>query len=87
LRPWQMLPAVARQRDFVGVRSDMDRMRLPRRFSSFTYLRREIVRGAYDLRLLPRQLLLLASGKGWIVEVGHSGRLHLTAQPAAMPAE
>ncbi len=87
LKPWQLLPAVARQHDFVGQHSDLQKMRLPKRYFSPAYWKREIVRGAYELRLLPLQLWLLFSGRGWIVEVGHGGRKRRAAKPSPMPAE
>ncbi len=88
LVPWQLTPPLARQRDFVGVKSDLEPARRPLRRFSMAYVRREIVRGASEWKLVPRQLLLLLSGRGRLVklaaEAGRGGRL---LQPAATPAE
>jgi glycosyl transferase family 25 len=63
LQPWQLLPAIARQEEFVGEKSDIEGTRIGLRALSFTYARRELIRFGYDLKLLPRQLLLALSGK------------------------
>jgi glycosyl transferase family 25 len=62
LRPFQLLPAIARQQEFVGEKSDIEGTRKPLRALSLTYARREMVRFGYDLRLVPRQLAALAGG-------------------------
>jgi glycosyl transferase family 25 len=67
LAPLQLLPAVARQQQFVGnqekgIKSDIEGTRGPLRALSLTYARRELVRFGYDLRLVPRQLAALAGG-------------------------
>src|ERR1700742_1008848 len=53
LRPWQLLPVVARQEDFVGDKSDIERWRTGLRKFDLTYARRELIRFGYDLKLLP----------------------------------
>jgi glycosyl transferase family 25 len=63
LAPWQLLPAVARQQDFIGEKSDIEGWRTGLRQFGWTYIRRELIRFGYDLKLLPRQLALLALGK------------------------
>ena len=63
LSPWQLLPAVARQQDFVGATSDIEGTRVGLRKFDLTYVRRELIRFGYDLKLLPGQLALLLSGK------------------------
>ena len=60
LAPWQLLPAVARQQDFVGEKSDIEGTRVGLRKFDLTYVKRELIRFGYDLKLLPRQLMLLA---------------------------
>ena len=60
LQPWQLLPAIARQQDFIGDKSDIEGWRVGLRKFDLTYARRELVRFGYDLKLLPRQLALLA---------------------------
>ena len=66
LAPLQLLPAIARQEQFVGARSDIEGTRKPLRALSATYVKRELVRFAYDLKLLPRQLAALAHGARFI---------------------
>jgi glycosyl transferase family 25 len=62
LRPFQLLPAIARQQEFVGEKSDIEGTRRPLRALSPAYVRRELVRFGYDLRLVPQQLAALAHG-------------------------
>jgi glycosyl transferase family 25 len=68
--PWQLLPAIARQKEFVGEKSDIEGTRLGLRALSFAYARRELIRFGYDLKLLPRQLALAASGQARFTRVG-----------------
>ncbi|HEY4274545.1 MAG TPA: glycosyltransferase family 25 protein [Rhizomicrobium sp.] len=70
LAPWQMLPVVARQQDFVGDKSDIEGWRVGLRKFDLTYARRELIRFGYDLKLLPGQLALLATGRAKFVRVG-----------------
>ena len=67
LSPWQLLPAIARQQDFVGDKSDIEGTRMGLRAFGLTYVKRELVRFGYDLKLLPRQLaaLLAAARSSW----------------------
>jgi glycosyl transferase, family 25 len=62
LKPWQLLPAIARQEQFVGAPSDIEGTRAKLRQMSWTYVRRELVRFGYDLKLLPRQVAALLGG-------------------------
>lgn len=62
LEPWQLVPAIARQKEFVGEKSDIEGTRRGLRAFGWTYAKRELVRFAYDLRLVPRQLWALARG-------------------------
>jgi glycosyl transferase family 25 len=67
LSPVQLLPAIARQEQFVGARaaagvSDIENTRVGLRAVDWTYVKRELTRFAYDLRLVPRQLAALARG-------------------------
>ena len=66
LAPWQLVPAIARQEDFVGEKSDIENTRVGLRALSLTYARRELVRFAYDLKLLPRQLVALLRGAKFV---------------------
>jgi glycosyl transferase family 25 len=70
LRPWQLLPVVARQQDFVGDKSDIEGWRVDLRKFDLTYARRELIRFGYDLKKLPGQLALLLSGRAKFVRVG-----------------
>jgi glycosyl transferase family 25 len=70
LAPWQLLPAVARQQDFVGEKSDIEGWRTGLRQFGWTYIKRELIRFGYDLKLLPRQVALLASGKARFTRIG-----------------
>ncbi len=70
LAPWQLLPAVARQQDFAGGKSDIEGWRAGLRIFGWTYIKRELVRFGYDLKLLPRQLALLATGKAKFTRIG-----------------
>jgi glycosyl transferase family 25 len=89
LRPWQLMPPLARQCDFVGARSDLEPWRVPLRRFSLAYVGRELVRAAYEWRLVPRQLHLLLTGRGRLVAIGRTGRGETRAQsrPAPVPAE
>jgi glycosyl transferase family 25 len=66
LAPWQLLPAIARQEEFVGEKSDIEATRLGLRAFGFTYAKRELVRFGYDLKLLPKQLFALLRGARFI---------------------
>jgi glycosyl transferase family 25 len=70
LKPWQLLPTVARQQDFVGDKSDIEGWRVGLRKFDLTYAKRELIRFGYDLKLLPGQLALLATGRARFVRVG-----------------
>jgi glycosyl transferase family 25 len=66
LAPLQLLPAIARQEQFVGAKSDIEGTRKPLRALSATYVKRELVRLAYDLKLLPRQIAALLAGARFV---------------------
>jgi glycosyl transferase family 25 len=67
LRPWQLLPTVARQQQ--DAQSDIEGTRVGLRKFDLTYVKRELVRFGYDLKLLPQQLMLLATGKAKFTRV------------------
>jgi glycosyl transferase family 25 len=69
LDPWQVLPAVARQQDFIGAKSDIETTRKRLRALSPTYAKREVIRAVYDLKLVPRQFWLVLTGKARLVGV------------------
>ena len=66
LAPWQLLPAIARQEQFVGSPSDIEGTRVKLRQMSWTYVKRELVRAAYDVKLLPRQIAALIGGAKFV---------------------
>jgi glycosyl transferase family 25 len=70
LSPWQLLPAIARQEQFgiSGTRapSDIEQTRVGLRTFSAAYVKRELVRFGYDLRLVPRQLAALLGGAKFV---------------------
>jgi glycosyl transferase, family 25 len=68
LRPWQLLPTVARQIE--KARSDIERWRVGLRKFDASYAKRELIRFGYDLKLLPGQVALLLSGKAKFVRLG-----------------
>jgi glycosyl transferase family 25 len=66
LSPWQLIPAIARQEEFVGEKSDIEGTRLGLRAFGWTYAKRELVRFAYDIKLLPRQIAALMRGAKFV---------------------
>ena len=66
LSPWQLLPAIARQEQFVGEKSDIEDTRKGLRAFSPGYVRRELVRFVYDLKLIPRQIAALLGGARFV---------------------
>jgi glycosyl transferase family 25 len=66
LSPWQLVPAIARQQEFVGEKSDIENTRIGLRAFGFTYARRELVRFGYDLKLLPRQITAFLRGARFV---------------------
>ena len=60
IRPYQLMPAIARQSASIGGRSDIEEWREPLRQFSWAYLKREAVRASNDLRALPRQVASVA---------------------------
>ena len=66
LSPWQLVPPIARQQQFVGAKSDIENTRKGLRDFSWTYVKRELVRLAYDLRLLPLQFMALRRGAKFV---------------------
>jgi len=66
LAPWQLAPAIARQEEFVGEKSDIENTRVGLRSFGLTYARRELVRFGYDLKLVPRQITALLRGAKFV---------------------
>jgi glycosyl transferase family 25 len=71
LRPHQLTPAIARQSEDIGGRTDIDEWREHDRDLSWRFVKREMVRAYYELRLLPGQLASLARGQAGFVRVTH----------------
>ncbi len=69
LAPRQLIPAVLRQQDFIGEKSDIEAFRVGMRKLSWTYARRELVRFGYDLRLLPLQAALALSRRARFIDI------------------
>ena len=69
LRPYQLLPAIARQSSALGGETNIDAWRAVQRRLSSTYVKREIVRAYYEMRLLPQQVARLVSRQGTLVRV------------------
>jgi glycosyl transferase family 25 len=66
LAPWQLMLAIARQQEFVGEKSDIEGTRLGLRKFGWAYVKRELVRFAYDLRLVPQQIIALLNGAKFV---------------------
>lgn len=66
LSPWQLVPPIARQQEFVGSQSDIESTRKGLRNFGWTYVKRELVRFAHDLRLLPAQFMALRRGAKFV---------------------
>jgi glycosyl transferase family 25 len=71
LRPYQLTPAIARQSEDIGGRTDIDEWREHDRDLSWRLVKREMVRAYYELRLLPGQLASLARGQAGFVRIAH----------------
>ncbi len=56
LRPYQLTPAIARQAQSIGGSTDIEEWRAQLRGFGWRYVRREMIRAYYELRLLPSQL-------------------------------
>jgi glycosyl transferase family 25 len=70
LAPRQLIPAVLRQQDFIGEKSDIETFRKGLRKLNWTYAKRELVRFGYDLRLLPKQFAAAATGQAKFIRIG-----------------
>jgi glycosyl transferase family 25 len=69
LRPHQLTPAVARQSAAIGGTTDIDCWRAEMRNMDGGYLKREMVRGYYELRLFPGQFASWLRGEAELVRV------------------
>jgi glycosyl transferase family 25 len=69
LRPWQLLPAILDQRVEVGGATDIHRTREASRPRGLALVKRQLRRNYYDLRLVPKQVALVLSGRARVVKV------------------
>lgn len=69
LRPHQMTPAIAHQSAILGGCTDIEEWRVGLRRFDWTYVKREIVRAYYELRLLPAQMLRWLRQESTLVQV------------------
>jgi len=70
LAPWQMIPAIAKQQQFVGEKSDIEGWRTGMRRLGWTFIRRETIRAGYELRLVPSQAWSLIRGRTRLIRIG-----------------
>jgi glycosyl transferase family 25 len=63
LTPWQLVPAIARQ---VDAKSDIEGTRQGLRAFGLSYVKRELIRFGYDLKLVPRQVAALLRGAKFV---------------------
>ena len=82
LCPHQLLPAIARQDAGLGGVSDIAASRKAQRRPSLSFLRREFLRGYYEIRLLPRQMLSVIAGRASLVRVQNEALLRSPARLA-----
>ncbi len=69
LEPYQLTPAIARQTEEIGGRTDIEEWRQTLRGMSWLLVKRELVRAFYEVRLVPWQLASLALGKAEFVRI------------------
>lgn len=74
LRPYQLTPAIARQSEAIGGRTDIGEWRTQFRAFNLDYVRRELVRSYYDVRLLPRQIASFLRRESDLVRVERVAR-------------
>ncbi|MDR3525886.1 MAG: glycosyltransferase family 25 protein [Rhizomicrobium sp.] len=70
LKPYQLLPAIARQAS--GGASDIKPWRLAGNSFGPALIKREIIRAYYELRLLPQQIAQVLSGHAQLVSVANN---------------
>jgi glycosyl transferase family 25 len=69
LRPYQLTPAIARQSVAIGGTTDIEEWRTASRDLSLRYVKRELVRAYYEIRLLPSQIASFTRRKADLVRV------------------
>ncbi len=86
LRPYQMVPAIARQSQTIGGRTDIEEWRRALRRVRLRTLRRELLHAYYELRLLPWQILSVLRRNTHVVRFGANDGFTYTAD-LPLPAE
>jgi len=69
LKPWQLLPAILDQREEVGGTTDINRTRQATKPRGLALVKRNLQRNYYDLRLVPRQVAQLLSGRARVTKI------------------
>ena len=70
LKPYQMVPAIARQSERIGGTTDIEEWRKSLRRVRMRTLRREILHAYYEIRLLPWQILSVLRRNAHVVRFG-----------------
>lgn len=70
LKPYQLLPAIARQES--SFTSDIRQWRVVQNKFSLSLAKREIVRAYYELRLLPKQIAAVLTGHARLAKVANA---------------
>lgn len=86
MRTIPLLPTIARQVQEIGGVSDIRRYRIEQRKFGFSYLRRELVRAYYELRLVPQQIVCLARRQGTLLQVQNSAMQVVLSQTSYEPS-
>jgi glycosyl transferase, family 25 len=69
LRPWQLLPAILDQQEAVGGTTDIHRTREATKPRGMALVKRQLRRNYYDLRLVPKQIGQVLSGRASVVKI------------------
>jgi glycosyl transferase family 25 len=78
LKPWQLLPAILDQQEVVGGATDIHRTREATRPKGMALIRRQLRRNYYDLRLVPRQMAQVLTGRGRVTKIPITGTEELS---------
>lgn len=70
IKPYQMMPVIARQSQDIGGATDIEEWRVRLRGIGARSLRREIMHAYYELRLLPWQIASVLRRKAYLVQFG-----------------
>jgi len=69
LQPWQLLPAILDQQEAVGGATDIHRTREATKPRGLALVKRQLRRNYYDLRLVPKQIGQVLSGRASVVKI------------------